>query len=511
MTMLRTVSDEWRALLAALFLVFLAHKLYVYKHIRHFKGPFGVGFTTLFQGRQLCGIGSFSWYEDVAEKYGPVARIGPNILLVSDPEIWAKVTSKAGYKKTDWWYHSARVEYGRDNVFTQTDTEKHERRRRQVAPGYYGKENYELEQSIDKNILNFIDLVRSKYLSTDEKTTPMDVAEKFHFLTIDISSTMGLGRSFGMLTADKDILDFGSASEKGLLVGAAFMAAGLGWIARTPILGPMVVAQPGEPRGYGSILGAVFNAVDERLRLPKEKQVDGPDMLSSWIRQGLTPDDLRTESAEQIIAGADTTASALRTILLFTITNPRVYKKLQGEIDGAVARGAVSMPAGAIVSSSVARKLPYLQAVIRETMRIWPIAVTFTPRTAPPEGDTFIVNGKPVTIPGGVDVGVAVQAILHSKAIFGDDAKFFRPERWLGQHSEEHLELMTRTSDLLWGQGSWQCLGKQVAYLEISKTIFELLRNFDWALLRPDEKPWRVTSPFGLCFTNDMWVQVTAR
>ncbi|KAK4446315.1 pisatin demethylase [Podospora aff. communis PSN243] len=512
MRMMHVLAEEWRLGVLMLLSVYIAYKLYIYNRLRHLKGPFGVGFTNFLQGRQLCGIGSFSWYEDVAEKHGPISRIGPNILLVSDPQIWARVTSRAGYRKPNWWYRSARIVYGQDSVFTETNTEKHEHRRRQAAPGYYGKTNYQLEQSIDANISKLIDLVRSKYLSTTGQVIPMDAAEKIHFLTLDISSILGLGRSFGMLSANKDMYNYGENTEKGLLTAAAFMALGLGWIPRVPIIGPLIVPKAGEPRGFGLVLAAVFEIVDERLSLPKEKQVAGPDMLSNWISQGLSYENLRTESANQIIAGADTTASTLRSVLLHIMTNPCVYKKLQAEIDETVSSEKLSPVSGSeVIAFSVARKLPYLQAVIKEVMRVWPIAVSFTPRVTPAQGDTFIVDGKPVRIPGGVDIGIGIQAILHNKDIFGHDAKFFRPERWLEQSDEKRLELMTKTSDLVWGQGTWQCLGKQVVYIEMSKTIFELFRHFDWALLKPSEAPWRVTSPFGLCFINDMWVQVTSR
>jgi len=45
------------------------------------------------------------------------------------------VNNKPGYKRSDWYYNAARIEYRRDNVFSQTDNEKHERRRKQMAPG----------------------------------------------------------------------------------------------------------------------------------------------------------------------------------------------------------------------------------------------------------------------------------------------------------------------------------------------------------------------------------------
>lgn len=45
------------------------------------------------------------------------------------------VNNKPGYKRSDWYYHAVRIEYRKDNVFSQTDNAKHEQRRKQMAPG----------------------------------------------------------------------------------------------------------------------------------------------------------------------------------------------------------------------------------------------------------------------------------------------------------------------------------------------------------------------------------------
>lgn len=66
---------------------------------------------------------------------GPIARIAPNVLITSDPDVWIHVNNKPGYKRSEWYYTACRIEYRRDNVFTQTDNKKHEARRKQMAPG----------------------------------------------------------------------------------------------------------------------------------------------------------------------------------------------------------------------------------------------------------------------------------------------------------------------------------------------------------------------------------------
>lgn len=74
-----------------------------------------------------------SYYFDA----GLIAKVAPNTLLTSSPDIWAHVNNKPGYKRTDWFFQAMRIEHLRDSVFTQTDNNAHERRRRQLAPGVW--------------------------------------------------------------------------------------------------------------------------------------------------------------------------------------------------------------------------------------------------------------------------------------------------------------------------------------------------------------------------------------
>jgi cytochrome P450 len=196
-------------------------------------------------------------------------------------------------------------------------------------------------------------------------------------------------------------------------------------------------------------------------------------MLASFIRHGLTGEELRSEALEQVIAGSDTTAAAIRGALLYLMTNPRVYLKLRNEIDEAVASGNAPSSDDEIVSYSQTKQLPYLQAVVREAVRVWPPVVSIFPRDVPSGGDVVTVDGKSVFLPEGTSIGYSGLAMQRNKAIYGEDVKSFRPERWFEEDCAK-LTIMTKTNDLIFGHGKWQCLGKPVAMLEINKVIFEV-------------------------------------
>ena len=195
------------------------------------------------------------------------------------------------------------------------------------------------------------------------------------------------------------------------------------------------------------------------------------------------------------------------------MTHPRVYAKLQSEIDAAVKAGSAP-PSPGVISDYEARQLPYLGAVIREALRVHPPVVNIFSREVPKGGDTVTLDGKSYYLPGGTMIGYAAWSMHRNKAVYDEDAHVFRPERWLVPENDpdgkERLARMTKTNDMVFGYGRWQCLGKAVAMIEIRKAVFELLRNFDFALINP-EKPWTKIDTMGLFAIGEMWVQVTKR
>ena len=326
---------------------------------------------------------------------------------------------------------------------------------------------------MNERLEDFLNLIRSKYVSSDREIIPMDLATKVQFFTLDVISSVGLGKAFGMLQRDQDVDNYLQSSEEGLTIGHNALAMGFSWIAQAPLVGKFIAPSPKDNNGFGKMMAACFRLVDERAASSTDKR---SDMLASFMRHGLAGDELRTEALEQIIAGSDTTAGAIRGTLLHIMTNPRVYVKLQSEIDDAVRDGFAPKSGEGLITAAQTKQLPYLQAVIREALRVWPPVANIFSRDVPQGGDTVIVDGESVFLPGGVCIGYSAYGMHHSEKIYGKDAKAFRPERWLEADGDKLVE-MIRTNDLTFGHGKFQCLGKPVAQIEIGKTIFEVSKT----------------------------------
>lgn len=339
----------------------------------------------------------------------------------------------------------------------------------------------------------------------------MDMASKIQYLTLDVISDVGLGTPFGDLKADQDVNDYLKASEEGLRIGNIAFGLGTSWLREVPIIGPAISPSEKDPSGFGRMMAEARKIVDQRKLKPTQEKTD---MLASFIRHGISGDDLFQEVFEQILAGSDTTAASIRIIMLYIMSHPRVYAKLQAEIDGAVKAGMAPASPG-IVPDAEARRLPYLSAVIHEGLRVHPPVVNIFSRVAPKEGDVITVNGKEYFIPGGTMVGYSAWSMhRNNKTLYGEDAEVFRPERWFVDetipYEKERLAQMYRVNDMIFGHGRWKCLGKVVAEIELYKTVFELLRNFDFALTNP-YKPWDIYNSLGLFEIKNMWVDVTER
>ena len=114
------------------------------------------------------------------------------------------------------------------------------------------------------------------------------------------------------------------------------------------------------------------------------------------------------------------------------------------------------------------RKLPYLQACIREGLRIFPPITYLRERVTPAQGDTL--NG--FFIPGGVNVGLNLPGLLLNQ-VFAPDPRVFRPERWLDA-DPRHLREMERVMELVFGFGPTRCLGIRMANTNQSKFFVEV-------------------------------------
>ncbi|KAK3944874.1 cytochrome P450 [Diplogelasinospora grovesii] len=467
-----------------------------WRRLSHIPGPAGAGWSKWWLLRNTLGGNMHLALKQACEEHGPLVRVGPNVLITNDPDTLRRMWGvRSPWKKADW-YDAVRWDPTKDNLISQRDDDKHTALRAKMAAGYSGKENEGLERTIDEQILEFMDLIERKYLSSDGEFRPMDFARKIQYFTLDTISQLAFGKNFGHVREDRDVYQYIKITEESMpvmLILTVFPA--LARMLQSRMMRGLLPSEK-DKVGFGRFIGVAKSVVAERLASddPYRK-----DMLGSFLAHGLTRVEAEGETLTQIIAGSDTTATAIRTTLLFLMTNPGCYAKLTGEIREADRKHVISEP---ITNVEAQTLLPYLQAVIKEGLRRFP-PVTGTMNTEVPEGGAEICGYQ---VPAGTDVGWSAVAIQHSKVVYGEDAELFRPERWLEAKGED-LKNMTATLDMVFKYGKWQCLGKNVALIELNKIFVELLRRYDFSLVDPTN-PWYSYSA-GIFIQHGLNVRVT--
>lgn len=134
---LHALLMEHKSLLAVVaFLAWAVKEVLSYRRLRQFKGPPGAAFSNFWHTKAFLSGRCHEHYAEASEKYGPLARIAPNILITSSPDLWANINGvRSRYKRSKWFYRACQIEPGLDNVFSQVDDDLHEKRRKQMAAG----------------------------------------------------------------------------------------------------------------------------------------------------------------------------------------------------------------------------------------------------------------------------------------------------------------------------------------------------------------------------------------
>jgi len=518
-----------------------------YARTRHIPGPFWAGWTDLWMIRMQLGGRMCLELADANKIYGelpsfppancrsplqrntlltrvhtgPIAKIAPKWVVCGDGAELRRIWGVRSAWQRSYWYRGLRFDPHKDNAFSTLDDQVHERLRAKLMPGYGGKDVDNLQEQIDKQVAGLVTLLESKYLSTKADYRPVDLARKVQYFTLDVISALAFGKELGYLAADEDLHSYIKTTESTLPIMLA--TALVPWLLnmiQSPRLKPLI-PNVRNIVGIGTVIGVAHDSVAERYG---EKAVVKRDMLGSFVAHGLTKEEAEGETVVQIIAGSDTSATAIRSTLLFIITNPLAYRRLQAEIDAGIKEGRISSP----ITDAEARKLPYLQAVIREGLRLWPPATAVLPKVSTTDQ---VVCG--VRIPAGTNVAWAPFRFLRDTETFGEDADLFRPERWL-DIEPAHYRAMDQTVMMEFASGSrWECLGKTVATIELNKVYVEvspcaadrrlfcveikkvlilgkqLLRRFDFTLVDPTH-PWNSYNA-AVFIQSDMNVMVTKR
>ncbi|KAJ7969737.1 Cytochrome P450 [Quillaja saponaria] len=218
----------------------------------------------------------------------------------------------------------------------------------------------------------------------------------------------------------------------------------------------------------------VKQLIDEhKLNHPK-KLSDTSDfvdvLLSLDGNEKLGEDDMIAVLWEMIFRGTDTTALLTEWVMAELVLNLDVQAKLQHELDMVVGDREI------IIDTDVAQ-LPYLQAVLKETLRVHPPGPLLS-WARMSTSDVHLSNG--MVVPAYTTAMVNMWAITHDPNVW-EDPLVFRPERFV--KSEGGVEVDVRGGDLRlapFGAGRRVCPGKNLGLVTVSLWVAKLVHHFKW-------------------------------
>lgn len=178
----------------------------------------------------------------------------------------------------------------------------------------------------------------------------------------------------------------------------------------------------------------------------------------------LTPLQKRAHVTLLIQAGADTTGTALGSILRFLVENPEALRRAREEIDAAEKAGHLSSP---IQFEETRRYLPFFTACIKEGLRLNPPATNLFARIIPAGGK--VIDGH--FIPEGTEVTSHAYTVQRNQELYGQDAEQFNPDRWM---VSEQRNFQLEAAQFTFGVGPRVCIGKDIAIMEMFKLLPEV-------------------------------------
>ncbi|KAF1996720.1 cytochrome P450 [Amniculicola lignicola CBS 123094] len=452
--------------------------------IRSVPGPSPAQFTNLwllFQARQ----GKRYLAVDAAhKKYGKLVRISPSQVSVADPEAIHQIYGHGnGFLKSE--YYDAFVSIRR-GLFNTRDRAEHTRKRKVVSHTFSAKSVGQFEPYMHQNLAEFRKQWDQRAASAKGDYFNLDALNWFNYLAFDVIGDLAFGQPFGMLKEGRDFAEVRKTPDAEPTFAPAIEVLNRrgevsGTIGCLPQLKPYAKYIP-DPffsngmKAVENLAGIAISRVSQRLEKPNPERQDLLARLMEGRDESGNPlgrEELTAEALTQLIAGSDTTSNTSCAILYHCLKNPVVVKKLQKELDTALP------DVDAQPNFSQVRDLPYLDATIKETMRIHSTSSLGLPRVVPP-GPGITISG--FHFPQSTVLSVPAYTMHHSTAIWGPDADSFRPERFLA----ENLTEAQKAAFIPFSYGPRACVGRNVAEMELALIVSTVFRRYEFEIRQGD-------------------------
>jgi cytochrome P450 len=393
------------------------------------------------------------------EKYGPTVLLTPNSVDFTDFAALHPIYSqKGGFAKAKY-YRNFDVD-GHASIFSHTDPALRAARAKVVLPLFSPASIRIGRQCFTDSTRRFISLFKLRKESGKvnvldlARGMSLDAVTEYLFSVrygalLDQTETEKIAsvtRSDEPTMSASAIVDSFSASSRFLYLPC--------WLYRWADRIDNVIFPNPSLAVSAKIVNAYANRVLDAAESNIEQATDKSNYPSRLLMAGFSRSETIAQCKDIIYAATDTIGMNLSTLIFMLAKHPQAYKMLYAEVMSAT-----------ITKDEDLQQLPFLNGVIRESLRLSLTNPSRLPREVPAEGWQF----QGTSYPAGTIVSASVMDIHFAETLIESPYEF-KPERWANASEEMHKSMMA------FGLGGRQCIARTMAMYDLHLAVFELVK-----------------------------------
>ncbi|KAJ3128937.1 hypothetical protein HK098_003034 [Nowakowskiella sp. JEL0407] len=430
------------------------------------------------------------YFTEMCRDYGPVVRgqiLGDRFIAISDHVLMKKILNSPACPRTPIFQNNFMgINSFLLNILPTEDTWRKHRKGLQPAFG-----PIHLRESVTvsvKTVNRLLDVWEELYKRGE---SIRNLTHDFGLLTGDVIAQVAFSADFGLIQSllqsqTPEIIKIFDKINDTVIQRIVYRGAQFLW----PSLGISVPQLSHTVNKLEQIISNIVNdkkqkLSDAHLKIDKENPQLGADLLERLLSvRSDTDQTVPWFSDEEIYgevhgffaAGQDTTATTLTWIMYQLTKNPRIFRKLEMEVE----------TINNELTHESLNSYKYLDAVIKETLRIHSPAFSLS-REASCDVELSTSDGELVFLRKGEVLHLNLSALHTDEKIWGADAKDFVPERWLkeGFVAKDGTFMPFVILNLVHvGDGQMNCIGQKLAMIELKVAMILILRRFRFEAIK---------------------------
>ncbi|KAL8708610.1 MAG: hypothetical protein Q9220_006546 [cf. Caloplaca sp. 1 TL-2023] len=453
------------ALTLVAYVIFNIYQNHFNHALSKFPGPPTASFSNLSYCRRFMGGRQPFDMLHEHNKYGPVVRTAPNELSFNTWEAWRDIYSfrqgHGTFIKSNF-YDGGSFAAQAHSIVSERDPTEHGKMRKYLSHAFSDRSLKEQEHIVAEVVDQFVEQIGKEGAPTGKG---IDLVTWLNLTTFDIITSLAFGEAFGGVQTGKTHF----------WISIVISSLGQGALAdvfnRFPIMRTLfkLITPASAYDDTRKHEAYTIDLVTKRINRKTDRKDFMTRILENRDKSEISDIQLAAHASDFVVAGSETTATALSAINYYLIRTPHARKLLQDEIRN-------TFKTYEEINATSTAPLKYMEAVCKEAMRIWRMASRRSMFQLPTSPRKILTNLETV-------VSVNPMAASLSSENFYDPFSF-KPERWLGENTRDKLDASQPFS-----MGARGCLGRNLAWMELRTILAKMHFKYDVKLLN-EELDW---------------------